>query len=64
MENGQKINCTVSSCMYNNLQRQECELSQIIVTPTRNNTSKMPDESKCSSYKNDQSEEVVKKYEK
>lgn len=64
MEKGQKINCTVSSCEYNNLQRQECQLSQIVVTPTANNSSKIPEESKCSSYKNDQSTQVIKKYEK
>lgn len=52
MENNQKINCTVSSCTYNDTQKQKCNLQQIIVTPTDNNTSKKPDESKCSSYKN------------
>ena len=29
----QTINCTVSSCKYNNCQRQKCELEGIIVTP-------------------------------
>lgn len=62
MEKNQKINCTVSSCVHNNTQRQECKLEQIVVTPTPNNTTKRPDESKCSSYKNDSSSEVIKRY--
>lgn len=64
MEKNQKINCTVSSCAHNNVQRQECQLEQIVVTPTSNNKSKKSDESKCSSYKNDSSTEVIKRYEK
>lgn len=52
MEKNQKINCTVNSCQYNNRQRQECELQNIIVTPVQNCETKQPDESMCSSYKN------------
>jgi hypothetical protein len=52
MENNQKINCTVNSCRYNNKQKQECELKNIIVTPVQNCQSKQSDESMCSSYKN------------
>lgn len=53
MEKGQKINCTVTSCKYNEKQRQECSLEQIIVTPIENCDTKQPDESMCSSYKNE-----------
>lgn len=52
MENNQKINCTVNSCRYNNRQKQECELQNIIVTPVQGCQTKQPDESMCSSYKN------------
>ena len=48
----QTINCTVSSCKYNNCQRQKCELEGIIVTPVEGCQTKQPDESMCSSYKN------------
>ena len=30
----QKINCTVETCKFNNLNNQECLLKQITVTPT------------------------------
>ena len=33
MEKNQKINCTVTSCKYNDEGCQECKLEQIIVTP-------------------------------
>lgn len=52
MENDQKINCTVSSCKFNNEQRQECNLRQIIVEPTHDCETQQPDESMCSSYEN------------
>lgn len=51
MENNQKINCTVTSCKYNNTGRQECELEQIIVTPIIGCNTKQSDESMCSSYR-------------
>lgn len=54
MEQGQKINCTVTSCKYNENQAQECSLRQIIVTPVENCNTIQPDESMCSSYKNKQ----------
>lgn len=50
MESNQKINCTVTSCKYNNNQEQECLLQQIIVTPIIECDTKEPDESMCSSY--------------
>ena len=50
MEKNQKINCTVGSCKYNDEQRQECLLEQIIVEPVQGCNTKSPDESMCSSY--------------
>ena len=50
MEKNQKINCTVTSCKYNNGQRQECNLESIIVTPVQGVDTTNPDESMCSSY--------------
>lgn len=51
MDENQKINCTVSSCKYNNGKAQECTLKQIMVTPVEDCSTKNPDESMCSSYK-------------
>lgn len=48
----QTINCTVTSCKFNNNQRQLCELEHIIVTPVQGYNTEQPDESMCSSYKN------------
>lgn len=48
----QTINCTVTSCKFNNNQRQLCELEHIIVTPVQGFQTMQPDESMCSSYKN------------
>lgn len=48
----QTINCTVTSCKYNNRERQLCELEHIIVTPVQGYQTEQPDESMCSSYKN------------
>ncbi|MBO5478996.1 MAG: DUF1540 domain-containing protein [Clostridia bacterium] len=50
MNKNQKINCTVTTCKYNQNQEQLCSLEQIIVTPTQNCKTKQPDESMCSSY--------------
>ena len=49
----QTINCTVTSCKYNNNQRQLCNLENIIVTPVQGCNTKKSDESMCSSYKNE-----------
>lgn len=54
MEKNQRINCTVTSCKYNEKQRQECALEQIIVAPVQGNETNMPEESMCSSYENKQ----------
>lgn len=51
MEANQKINCTVSSCKYNNLENQKCTLEAIHVAPTENVNTETPDESMCASYK-------------
>ena len=41
MENNQKINCTVSSCKYNDRKNKGCNLEEIQVTPKENcNTKK------------------------
>ena len=53
MENDQKINCTVSSCKYNNNQKQKCNLQSIIVTPVEGVDTQNPDESMWSSYDNE-----------
>ena len=53
MENGQKINCTVASCKYNNSEEKLCSLKQIIVTPTTNCITEDTDESMCGSYEYD-----------
>ena len=50
MEKNQKINCTVESCKYNDVQKQLCELDAIMVTPKQNVNTGNPDESECSSY--------------
>jgi len=50
MEKNQKINCTVESCKYNNINNKECILKQIMVTPMQDCDTKKPDESMCSSY--------------
>ena len=53
MEKDQKINCTVSSCKYNNHQAQKCSLQSIIVTPVEGVDTQNPVESMCSSYDNE-----------
>lgn len=49
----QKIKCTVESCKYNNCNNQQCILKEICVTPMGSEHVKKPDESMCSSYKNE-----------
>lgn len=53
MERNQKINCTVTSCKYNNGQQQLCELQSIIVSPVEGVNTAKPDESMCSSYESE-----------
>lgn len=52
MENRQKINCTVTSCKYNEQDEHGCLLKQIVVTPKENVNTAKADESMCSSYEN------------
>ena len=56
MEKNQKINCTVSSCKYNNVNTKGCMLEQIHVTPIPDCNTCEPDESMCSSYEFDREE--------
>ena len=50
MEANQKINCTVTSCKYNNGQKEKCMLEAIQVAPQENVDTQNPDESMCASY--------------
>jgi len=50
MNENQKINCTVESCRYNNTEKQQCILKQIVVSPIPDCHTKKCDESMCSSY--------------
>ena len=50
MEKNQKINCTVGSCKFNNTDKEECVLKQIVVTPMDDCNTRTADESMCSSY--------------
>ena len=52
MEKNQKINCTVSSCKYNNAENAECVLKSIQVSPMEGWETKKADESMCASYEN------------
>ena len=58
MEKNQKINCTVTSCKYNDEGCQECKLEQIIVTPIVGCNTKQSDESMCSSYRNNKKQVI------
>lgn len=51
MEKGQKINCTVTSCQYNNEEQGKCILEAIEVKPVQDCATKNPDESMCASYR-------------
>jgi hypothetical protein len=51
MEEKQKINCSVESCEYNNIDNQKCTLKEILVAPTRHVNSEETDESQCASYR-------------
>ena len=51
MDKNQKINCTVTSCEYNNDEDQTCELKEILVEPCDDTSTGTPeDESMCGSY--------------
>ena len=51
MEDHQKINCTVSSCLYNGKATKECLLTNIIVKPCEDCHSETSSETVCGSYK-------------
>ena len=53
MEKNQKINCTVESCKFNDMENSECILKQIKVTRMQDCHTKKADESMCSSYEYD-----------
>ncbi len=50
MEEKQKINCTVSSCRYNNQEKGKCTLQAIHVAPIDDMNTETADESMCASY--------------
>jgi len=50
MEGKQEINCTVSSCKYNNQEKEKCILKSIQVAPIDECNTEEPDESMCASY--------------
>lgn len=51
-QGNQKINCSVTSCRYNDMKAQECELQAIVVKPCVDCDSGKPeDESMCGSYR-------------
>ena len=52
MDKNQKINCTVSSCLYNDIEQSKCMLEEISIEPCADCDTKEPDESMCGSYEN------------
>lgn len=50
MDKNQKINCTVTSCKYNNPSKELCKLTQIKVEPIDDCETCECDESMCASY--------------
>ena len=53
MEENQKINCTVESCVYQDSKNRRCTLQAINVMPTTDTTTVETDESMCGSYEYD-----------
>lgn len=51
MDNNQKINCDVESCMHQDGATQKCKLSAINVVPAKGCTTRKADESMCGNYK-------------
>lgn len=52
-EDKQKINCSVSSCQYNDTDGEECVLQAIKVEPVPGMETEGTDESTCGSYEYD-----------
>ena len=50
MDKQQKINCTVESCAYQDVNTKRCTLQAIQVMPTQDCKTRQPDESMCGSY--------------
>ena len=51
MDKNQKINCTVTTCEYNNDEDEICELKEILIEPCENmHNGEAEDESMCGSY--------------
>jgi hypothetical protein len=50
MDKNQKINCTVRSCKFNNIDKEQCKLSQITVEPIDDCDTCECDESMCGNY--------------
>ncbi len=57
MDKNQKINCTVTSCKYNNTEKELCNLNQITVEPIDDCDTCECDESMCASYEYNDTEE-------
>ena len=53
MEENQKINCTVESCVYQDREKRRCTLQSINVMPTTDTNTHETDESMCGSYEFD-----------
>lgn len=53
MEENQKINCTVESCVYQDSKKRRCTLQAINVMPTTDTITGETDESMCGSYEYD-----------
>lgn len=51
MNENQKINCTVKTCVYQDNNNKRCTLKSINVMPTEYNMSGETDESMCGNYK-------------
>ena len=54
MEENQKINCTVESCVYQDGKTKRCTLQAIYVIPVTNYGTGNTDESMCGSYECDE----------
>ncbi len=50
MEEKQKINCTVGSCIYNDASKKKCQLEEITVEPCVDCSTGETDESMCGNY--------------
>ncbi len=50
MEDNQKIQCSVESCVYQDSTNKRCTLHSIQVLPRQNTNTRKADESMCGSY--------------